>query len=110
MTVFFEFIDQNARYIYLLIALIALYLLYRAVKTRRERRAAIFPLEKEVAELTIRRLFGFAILLALLMAGTWAITERFLPGLESNPSFATPTPDLVLLIATPTPTPPPPTA
>lgn len=110
MTVFVEFIVANAAYIYGLCAVLALFLLRSALRTRRERRSAIFPLEKEVALGRIYRLLGQAVLLALVMAGIWALGRYVLPTLgQLQPETVTKT-SVLILIDTPSPTPPPPTA
>ncbi|NUQ36407.1 MAG: hypothetical protein HUU23_01155, partial [Caldilineales bacterium] len=110
MTVFVQFIVANAPYLYGLIGLLALVLLRSALRTRRERRAAIFPLEKEVALGRVYRLLGQALLLGLIMAGIWALGEFVLPSLQQFQPEATPKPGTLVLIDTPSPTPPPPTA
>ncbi|HEY80988.1 MAG TPA: hypothetical protein EYP25_09120 [Anaerolineae bacterium] len=110
MTVFLQFLADNARIIYGAVALLALYFLYRALSLRRERRSAIFPLEKEVAMSRLYRLFGVAISLLTVLGVTWAASNVLLPELETISAVETATPDVLLLIDTPTPTPPPPTA
>ncbi len=110
MTVFLQFLADNARIIYGAVALLGLYFLYRAIVLRRERRSAIFPLEREVAMSRLYRLFGVAFILLLVMGATWAASNLLLPELETISAVETVTPDVLLLIDTPTPTPPPPTA
>jgi len=110
MTVFLQFLADNARIIYGVVALLALYFLYRAIMLRRERRSAIFPLEKEVAMSRLYRLFGVAIVLLIVIGVTWAASNLLLPELETIATQETATPDVLLLIDTPTPTPIPPTA
>ncbi len=110
MTVFLQFLADNARFIYGAVAIIGLYFLYRAIKLRRERRSAIFPLEQEVAMSRLYRLFGVAIVLLLIMGFTWAASNLLLPELETMTPEGTATPDVLVLLDTPTPTPPPPTA
>ncbi len=110
MTVFLQFLADNARFIYGAIAIAGLYFLYRAFKLRRERRSAIFPLEREVAMARLYRLFGVAITLLLILGATWAAANLLLPEIETTLPQGTATPDILVLIDTPTPTPPPPTA
>ena len=110
MTVFIQFLADNAQFIYGAVALLALYFLYRAIVLRRERRSAIFPLEREVAMSRLYRLFGVAITLLIVLGVTWAASNLLLPELETMAAQETTTPDVLLLIDTPTPTPPPPTA
>jgi len=63
MTVFLQFLVDNARFLYGAVAIVGIYFLYRALVLRRERRSAIFPLEREVAVSRLYRLFGVAITL-----------------------------------------------
>ena len=110
MTVFVQFIADNAQYVYALCALVALYLLRVAFVARRERRSAMFPLEREVALGRIYRAFGLAIFLLVIMGAVYAVGVYLLPQLQQGEVLTTPTPDLLVLIDTPTPTLPPPTA
>ncbi len=110
MTVFLQFLANNAQFIYGLCALLALYFLRAALRARRERRASIFPLEREVAVGRTMRTFGVALLLAAVMAATWLAVNRLLPRLEQMPATGTPAPSsVIVLIDTPTPTTAPPT-
>lgn len=110
MAVFLGFLAANASYIYALCALIALYFLRVAVRARRERRAAVFPLEREVALARTYRTFGAALLLLAIMGATYFTVHRLVPRLSQLPVSGTPTPGILVLIATPTSTPPSPTA
>ena len=110
MTVFLQFLADNAQFIYGAVAVVGLYFLYRAFKLRRERRSAIFPLEREVAMSRLYRLFGVAIMLLLILGATWAASNLLLPEIETITPSGTATPDVLVLINTPSPTPPPPTA
>jgi len=110
MTVFLQFLTDNARFIYGAVALVGLYFLYRAIVLRRERRSAVFPLEREVAMARLYRLFGVATILLLILGGTWAASNLLLPEIETNAPEGAATPDILVLIDTPTPTPLPPTA
>jgi hypothetical protein len=110
MTVFLQFLADNARFIYGAVAIVGLYFLFRAFKLRRERRSAIFPLEREVAMARLYRIFGVAILLLLILGATWAASNLLLPEIETMTPSGTATPDILVLIDTPTPTPLPPTA
>lgn len=110
MTVFLQFLADNARFIYGAVGVVGLYFLYRAFVLRRERRSAIFPLEQEMAMSRLYRLFGVAVTLLLILAATWAASNLLLPGIEALGPTGSATPDILVLIDTPTPTPPPPTA
>ena len=110
MTVFLQFLADNARFIYGAVALVGIYFLYRAFVLRKERRSAIFPLEREVAMSRLYRLFGVAVTLLLILGGTWAASNLLLPEIETMTPAGTATPDILVLIDTPTPTSPPPTA
>ena len=110
MTVFLQFLADNAAFVYGAIAIIALYLIRRALMARRERTSAIFPLEREVALARTYRTFGAAIILLVLLLAIWSAANLLLPRLYHVEGIATPTPDLLVLIDTPTPTSAPPTA
>ena len=110
MTVFLQFLADNARIIYGAVALIGIYFLYRAFMLRRERRSAIFPIEREVALTHLYRLFGVAVTLLLILGGVWAASNLLLPEIATGEFAGTATPDVLVLIDTPTPTPLPPTA
>jgi hypothetical protein len=110
VAVFLGFLAANASYIYAFCALIALYFLRVAIRARRERRAAVFPLEREVALARTHRTFGVALLLLVIMGTTYVTVHRLMPRLNEMAVSDTPTPGVFVLIATPTFTPPPPTA
>ncbi|MCP4167630.1 MAG: hypothetical protein GY759_17315 [Chloroflexi bacterium] len=111
MTVFLQFIADNSQYVYALAGLVALFYLRRAIVARRERRSAIFPLEREVAMGRIYRTFGVAVLLLIIIASTWAAGNLLLPQLAKIEGITMPQPDdILVLIDTPTPTLPAPTA
>ncbi len=110
MAVFLGFLAANAPYIYALCALIALYFLRVALRARHERRAAIFPLERELALARTYRTFGMALLLLAVMGATYLIVHRLVPRLNELSTSGTPTPGILILMATPTFTPVPPTA
>ncbi len=109
MTVFLQFLADFAPFVYGAIAIVALYLIRRALLARRERTSAIFPLEREVAVARTYRTFGLAFFLLLFILVTWAASNLLLPQLQHSESIVTPTPDLLVLIDTPTPTSAPPT-
>ncbi len=110
MTVFLQFLADYAPFVYGAIALVALYLIRRAILARRERTSAIFPLEREVAVSRTYRTFGMAIFLVVLILAIWSASNLLLPQLQDFEGLATATPDLLVLIDTPTPTSAPPTA
>ncbi len=110
MTVFLQTLAEYEHYVYALVALIALLALRLVIQARRERRSAVFPLEREIAMMRLYRTLGLTIILMLIMGSTWAASNLLLPKLETGEILATTTPDILLLIDTPTPTLPPPTA
>lgn len=110
MTVFLQFLADNARILYGAVALTGIYFLYRALILRNERRSAIFPLERELAMTRLYRMFGVAVTLLLILAGVWAASNLLLPEITTGELAGTATPDVLVLISTPTPTPLPPTA
>jgi len=110
VTVFLQFLADYAPFVYGAIALVALYLIRRAILARRERTSAIFPLEREVAVSRTYRTFGIAIFLVVLILAIWSASNLLLPQLQDFEGLATATPDLLVLIDTPTPTSAPPTA
>jgi hypothetical protein len=110
MTVFLQFWADSAPYIYGVVALVGIYFLFRAFSLRRDRRTAVFKLEREVAMARIYRLFGVAITLLIIMGATWAASNLLLPEISSMTPAGPATPDILVLIDTPTPTPLPPTA
>lgn len=111
MSVFFDLLADNVVYIYALCALVALYLLRVAARARRERRSAIFPLEREVAVGRTYRTLGLAVLVLLIIGATWAATEYLFPRFVTTEASTSPVPDdVIILIDTPTVTPLPPTA
>ncbi|RUA15821.1 MAG: hypothetical protein DSY55_05515 [Clostridia bacterium] len=110
MTVFLQFLADNARVLYSAVALTSIYFLYRALILRNERRSAIFPLEREMAMTRLYHLFGVAVTLLLILAGVWAASNLLLPEITTGELTGTSTPDVLELISTPTSTPLPPTA
>jgi len=110
MTVFLQTWAEYEHYIYALVVLVAVFALRSVFMARRERRSAVFPLEREIALMRLYRTAGLTVLLALVMAGTWSVGHLLLPKLAYGTILTTPTPDILLLIDTPTPTLPPPTA
>jgi len=110
MTVFLQFLADNARVLYGAVALTGIYFLYRSLILRNERRSAIFPLERELAMTRLYRLFGGAVTLLLILAGVWAASNLLLPEIATGELAGTATPDVLVLISTPTSTPLPPTA
>lgn len=110
MIVFLHSLATYQNYIYAVVALVALWALRWVILARRERRAAVFPLEREIALMRLYRTLGLSIMLLIIMGGTWAASNVLLPRLETGDVLATTTPDVLVLIDTPTPTLPPPTA
>ena len=110
MTVFLQFWADNARIIYGVVAVVGLYFLFRAFSLRKDRRTAVFTLEREVAMARLYRLFGVAMTLLIIMGATWAASNLLLPEINTRTPVGPATPDILVLIDTPTPTPLPPTA
>jgi hypothetical protein len=126
MVVLIEILANYAPYIYLVCGLVALYQLYRLLQVRADRRQAVFTLERERAIRNLYGIFTVALILVLVMAGTYfasstlprAVASQPTPDAELPPEFSlqivpTNTPLPVTPSATPTttitPSPPPPT-
>ena len=112
MSVLIHLVADYAPWIYGLCGMIALWYLRETLLVRRERRQAMYALERETALGRIRGIYGAAFLL-LVMMGTVYYVSNYLteavptPTIEEEIKALTPT--SALLLPTPTPTPEPPT-
>jgi hypothetical protein len=117
-----QYVATYAPWIYAICGLIALYQLYRIVQVRAERRQAVFSLEREKATRDLFNVFYTAMILLLVMGGTYffsntlaeAVDPIVVEAMAPTPVVPfVPTPTNTPLAATPTPTntatPPPPT-
>lgn len=114
MSVVFQLIADYSPWIYALCGLIALWYLREAYLVRRERRQAMYSLERESAVVRIRSMFGIAFVLIAVIAAVYYITNYLtevveVPTVEEEVASAL-TPTASVLQPTPTPTPLPPTA
>lgn len=107
MAVLVKLISNNANLLYGLIAVVAVVLLRFALVARRERRQAVFTLEREAALNRTHTLLRLALLLAAALAMVYAIATYLAPAVEPILAQADPTPTSVFLLNTPTPTPAP---
>lgn len=111
MSVFIEFVSQFAPYIYAVCGLVALWYLRMVLTARRERRQAIFSLEREAALNTIYNTWGIAFFLLIVMGAVYFIgntlTEALPPAEGGLLVTSTPLPGELLPTPTPTPEPTP---
>jgi len=108
-----QLIADYSPWIYALCGLIALWYLREAYLVRRERRQAMYTLEREAAVVRIRGMFGIAFVLIAVIAAVYYISNYLtevveVPTVEQEVSSAL-TPTASVLQPTPTPTPLPPT-
>jgi len=108
MSVLIQLVADYAPWIYALCGLIALWYLREALLLRRERRQAMYTLERETALDRMRSIYGVAALLLMAMAVVYYISNYLVeavptPTIEQEVKALTPT--SVLLLPTPTPTP-----
>ncbi len=115
MTVLLQFIADNAAWVYGMCALIALWYLRVVIRARRERKQAVFALEREAALQRVYNALGVALTLLALMGATYFISNVLLEAVKPLAEEATsPTPVILLPElgtpggdGTPTPTPTP---
>lgn len=112
MSVLIRLLADYAPWIYALCGLIALWYLREAVLVRRERKQAMYTLEREAALNRIHSMYRIAVLLLLVMGMVYFISNYLAeavqtPTVEEEAKALTPT--SALLLPTPTPTPKPPT-
>lgn len=104
MAVLVKLISNNVHWLYGAIAIAAIILLRFAFVARRDRRQAVFSLEREAALNRTHNLLRLALMLVLLMGAVYAISQYLAPAVEPIIAQADPTPTPVFLIDTPTPT------
>ncbi len=108
MRILLEIIAGYAKWIYLACALAALWYLRVVYIARKERKAALFALEKEAARNQVYSAAGATVAIVLILAGTYLASTRLIAVVpepaEASLLVGTPTP---ILLATPTPTPAP---
>ncbi len=119
MTVLLQFIADNASWVYVTCAFIALWYLRVVIRARRERKRAVFALEREAALQRVYNAFGVAVALLTVMGVTYFISNVLLEAVQPfMEGTASPTPAIVLPALdaqeptptpSPTPTQPPPT-
>jgi len=111
MTVLLQFIADNAAWVYTACALIALWYLRVVIRARRERKQAVFALERETALQRVYNALGVAIALLATMGITYFISNTLLETIKPLTREPLPsTPVIVLPALTapgPTPTPEP---
>jgi hypothetical protein len=113
MSVVIQLIADYSPWIYALCGMIALWYLREAYLVRRERRQAMYTLEREAAVVRIRSMFGIALVLILMIAAVYTISSYLtevveVPTVEEEVASAL-TPTASVLQSTPTPTDLPPT-
>ncbi|NPA90425.1 MAG: hypothetical protein GXO55_03090 [Chloroflexi bacterium] len=107
MRILLELIAGYAQWIYLACALGAAWYLYVVYQARKERKAALFPLEREAAQQRVHAAASATILLVAILVSTYLLTTKLVyivPEPSEMPILSSPTP---VLLATPTPTPKP---
>jgi hypothetical protein len=112
MSVVIQLVADYAPWIYALCGLIAIWYLREALRYRRERRQAMYTLEREAALGRVRNLFGVAFVLLAVMGVIYYVSNYLVeavptPSIEEEVKALTPT--VSLLLPTPTPTPEEPT-
>lgn len=111
MTVLLQFIADNASWVYGACALIALWYLRVVLRARRERKQAVFALEREAALQKVYNALGVAIALLVVMGVTYFISNVLLEAIKPlAEETMSPTPLIVLPMTPteePTPTPSP---
>ena len=114
MSVLIQLVADYAPWIYALCGLIALWYLRETFRVRRERRQAMYALERETALGRIRGIFGIAFVLLAVMGAIYYVSNYLVeavptPTIEEEVKALTPTSGLLLPTPTPTPEPPTPT-
>ena len=110
MSVVIQLIAEYSPWIYALCGLIALWYVREAFLVRRERRQAMYTLEREAAGNRVRQMFGIAFGLVVVMGVVYYI-GNYLAVMVPTPTIEeevqTLTPESPLLVDTPTPSPEP---
>jgi hypothetical protein len=100
-----QYVATYAPWIYAICGLVALYQLYRIAQVRSERRQAVFSLEREKATRDLFSIFYTALLLLLVMGGTYFFSNTLAEAVDPIVVEArVPTPE-VPFVPTPTNTP-----
>lgn len=105
MRILIELVAGYAHWIYLACAVGALWYLRVVYVARRERRAALFSLEKEAARNQVYSAVGGTLLLLVVMGSTYLLSNRLLDIVPEPAEMLVPTTPTRVLMATPTPTP-----
>ena len=112
MSVLVRLVADYALWIYAMCGMIALWYLREAFLLRRERRQAMYTLEREATQDRVRNIFGIAFVLLAVMGLIYYISNYLVeavPTLTIEEEIKALTPSAGLLLPTPTPTPEPPT-
>jgi hypothetical protein len=114
MSVLVRLVADYAPWIYAMCGMIALWYLREAFLLRRERRQAMYTLEREAAQDRVRNIFGIAFVLLAVMGLIYYISNYLVeavptPTIEEEIKALTPSAGLLLPTPTPTPEPPTPT-
>ncbi|RIK32759.1 MAG: hypothetical protein DCC55_36280 [Chloroflexi bacterium] len=113
MAILIDYVATYAPWLYAVCGLVALFQIYRLWNVRNERRQAVFSLEREKAIHELQSIFSTALLLLLIMGGTYftsttlrdAVASQIAEARAPNPTPAIiPTPTNTPLPATETPT------
>ncbi len=108
-----QYVADFAPWIYLVCGAAALFQLYKAWHVRIERRQAVFSLEREKAMGDLYKIFLTAVLLLVVMGGTYFVSTTLADAVQavvaetldpSSPVLSVPTLTATPLPATPTPT------
>lgn len=115
MSVLIRLVADYAPWIYALCGLLALWYLRDTLRVRRERKQAMYTLEREAALGRIRGVYGAAFLLLAVMGIVYYISNYLVeavptPTVEEEVKALTPTSSLLLPTPTPTPAAPTPTS
>jgi hypothetical protein len=109
MAIIVDFISQYAPWVYGTCALVALWYLRVVILARRERRYAVFTLERETALNRVYHTWGVAFALMLVMGAVYllstVVAEAVRPLVEANEPTPMPTMILSAVMDTPGPTP-----
>jgi len=107
MRILIELVAGYAKWVYLACAAGALWYLRVVYLARRERRSALFALEKEAARNQVYSALGGTAIIVLVMAGTYIVANQILDIVPEPAGMSIMTPPTPILMATPTPTPEP---
>ncbi|MEA3334571.1 MAG: hypothetical protein U9R25_01585 [Chloroflexota bacterium] len=102
MAIVVQLISEYSNWFYALCAIAAVVLLRSAILARRERKHAVFSLEREAALNRTHGIFRLTIILALFMGAIFFISTYLVEAVEPIIAQADPTPTPPFLINTPT--------